>query len=260
MNSWMVIYLIPRMVLRLVFGKARRDRFMQRKYGTRYGSGVWGYAKLLFGFLPEVVRTKLARKLDEGRSRGWSTYESIVQQFIQRKAGTLFVDVGANHGIHCLNAKETFTRIIAFEPHPGNYEKLHANLQDVQNIRIYPLAVSNFEGEAPLYLGFYDGTHCLREKPVQEIYMGTKQVHVTTLAKMLHQEPTINLIKVDVEGEEFRVLEGAKAIMPQIRAWIVELHEESRQDELDRFLQQLGYTTRWLDDVHVYAMRNGEVS
>jgi hypothetical protein len=69
-----------------------------------------------------------------------------------------------------------------------------------------------------------------------------------SLSKILANESIIDLIKVDVEGAEWRVLEGAEPIMPRIKRWVIELHQPRRKMELDARMKQYGYDrSEWLD-------------
>ena len=78
-------------------------------------------------------------------------------------------------------------------------------------------------------------------------------------------EGMADLIKVDVEGAEILVLEGAKGVLSNVKQWIVEVHDienvlippsEERKLLFQSFFEENGYTTRWLDVRHIYAYRN----
>jgi len=52
------------------------------------------------------------------------------------------------------------------------------------------------------------------------------------------------------------VLKGSQTIMPRIKSWMIELHDTNRKNELEDYLSHEGYSTRWLDEKHIYAWRN----
>ncbi len=58
-------------------------------------------------------------------------------------------------------------------------------------------------------------------------------------------------MKIDVEGAEFLVLNGAKNALEggRITNLMIELHDEGRKDEMESFLGSRHYSTRWLDYV-----------
>jgi hypothetical protein len=67
------------------------------------------------------------------------------------------------------------------------------------------------------------------------------------------------LVKLDVEGAEWLVLEGAEDIMPNIRQWVIELHDRGRKAQLEEYMQRHGYTCKWLDQnrfPHAYFSRS----
>ena len=138
----------------------------------------------------------------------------------------LFVDIGANVGEYTvLAAAVAKARTIAFEPIPATFEKLRNNIflnrletrVDAYNIGI---------GSRPTMLRFTKNldtvNHVLAEG---EVVSDVLQVPVETLDNMLsNQEPT--LLKIDVEGFEQEVLNGAGNILclPQLQAIIIELN------------------------------------
>jgi len=64
-----------------------------------------------------------------------------------------------------------------------------------------------------------------------------------------------DLVKVDVEGAEWEVLNGAKNVMSKIRSWLIELHDTTRKNELKDLLKSSGYNVRWVDRNHIFAWR-----
>jgi len=71
----------------------------------------------------------------------------------------------------------------------------------------------------------------------------------------LHKESEINLIKVDVEGAEFEVLESSEEIVDKIQAWIVEIHDMKLRNKILNWFRVHNYNTRWLDYQHIFASR-----
>jgi hypothetical protein len=61
---------------------------------------------------------------------------------------------------------------------------------------------------------------------------------------------TADLVKMDVEGDEFLVLEGMKRALKEnrVRAIMVELHDRTQSNELVFLLEGYGFTVEQLDD------------
>ncbi len=154
--------------------------------------------------------------LDKGDSTGYSTkeYEKDTTELIKNniKEGDVVIDLGANIGYYTLLMAKLVGkngRVFAFEPEPKNLELLKRNIQlnTLKNITVIEKAVSNKVGEDNLYIDKkYIGSHTLYneftdKKPIK--------VEVTTIDKFFEDyKGKINFIKMDIEGSEYRALEG----------------------------------------------------
>jgi FkbM family methyltransferase len=145
------------------------------------------------------------------------------------RPGDLMVDVGANEGIYALLAASRGAHVIAFEPIPTTFERLRRNisLNSLENVESFMAGVAEVPGE----LWFSADRGCenqiLEEPPSPE--MGERAVYcrVETLDRVLNASP--NLIKIDVEGSETRVLGGAANILcsEELYALIIEVSCEA---------------------------------
>ena len=71
----------------------------------------------------------------------------------------------------------------------------------------------------------------------------------------LLSEPTADLVKIDVEGAEFLVLEGMRESFAKQRVSniLVELHDRDRKDELEAILSSNFSHVSWVDPQHLYG-------
>lgn len=130
------------------------------------------------------------------------------------RPGDTIVDVGANIGLFSLAAARKMNQqghIYAFEPLPAtaDFARKNVDLNGFSSfVTVTQVAVSNKPGEAELYLGPCSGHHSLY--PLTTIERENKVVvPVVTLDQTLSEIPSINLLKIDVEGAELDVLDGA---------------------------------------------------
>jgi hypothetical protein len=74
----------------------------------------------------------------------------------------------------------------------------------------------------------------------------------------LLSEPTADLVKIDVEGAEFLVLEGMKESFASRRVSniLVELHDRDRKAELEAILNSNFSHVFWVDPQHLYGFRD----
>ena len=142
----------------------------------------------------------------------------LIERFL--RPGDVFVDVGANLGLHSLAAARTLLgqgRVIAFEPFPQTADFLtrslalngYSNLCDVHQV-----ALSDEEGKRLLHLGVTSGHHslfALDEGQTNEIK--SVSVNVTCLDTVITVDTKVDLIKIDVEGAELAVLTGASGVL-----------------------------------------------
>lgn len=139
------------------------------------------------------------------------------------RPGDVFVDVGANMGTYTVLASGVCGAYsYGFEPVSSTFERLQANIKLNQLEQLTTLtkcAVGGQTGELRFTYG-EDTTNHVATETEQDIVI----VPVKTLDDSLPQTP--NLIKIDVEGFETEVLQGALQHLasPDLKAIIIELN------------------------------------
>ncbi len=128
------------------------------------------------------------------------------------REGDLFVDIGANIGSYTiLSSSVVGARTVCFEPVPSTYDRLMANIK-INNLegKVTPLniALGNSKGEVYISSDYNCMNHVIAEKEEIENKI---IVNISTLNKELQECPF--LIKIDVEGYEIPILDGAKDIL-----------------------------------------------
>jgi FkbM family methyltransferase len=140
-----------------------------------------------------------------------------------------FIDVGANIGYFtCLMSKLAGAagKVLAIEPEPQNLELLRQNiaLNRLTNVMVHPCALGAGEGTA--MLGLYKSSNRGRHSIVDEAAKSRIKVPVRTLDDLAKDSGTNgkswSLVKIDVEGYEAFVLDGAKQTLPRIETLVME--------------------------------------
>lgn len=139
--------------------------------------------------------------------------------------GRTMLDVGANAGFHALTAGLFFRRVVAFEPTPATATRLERNimLSALRHIDVKRFALSNRIGEASFAV---DPGHCGANRIGDRPAAQSITVPLRTLDSIAADVGRIDFIKIDVEGHECEVLEGAKETIAQDRPHLfVEFNE-----------------------------------
>jgi FkbM family methyltransferase len=132
--------------------------------------------------------------------------------------GFFVADVGAYRGWYtAISSKIVGSngRVYSFEPEPRNFEILCKVILvgGLKNVNAFRLALSDNDGLEFLYLSQFASMHSLLlERSHRKIAVPCMKLD--TLAK-LRCFPRLDLVKVDVEGAELKVLKGCKEIITE---------------------------------------------
>ena len=164
----------------------------------------------------------------------------------------LVVDVGANVG-DWTAAIRTFAPsavVHCFEPEPENANILRHRFQG-KSVSIHMLALSNHTGTGNLLIDSRNSSmNSFTVRPDMAATMGSLTVPVTTGDQFCEdaQIATIDLLKVDTEGHDLRVLEGFGTMLEERRVRVIQFEYNafsiySRTLLIDYFelLEPLGY-------------------
>lgn len=204
-------------------------------------------------------------------------YDSFIYDALRpyQTMGATVWDLGAHIGYHSLAfaalVGET-GKVVAFEPNPHNFQRLSQNIEknsDIsKRITLMTCALSNFDGQSEFFFssevdnGKSSGSH-LEEAIVPEeksAYDGFKKELVQTakadtlLKQNFASMPSI--IKIDVEGAESLVLEGAVELLSKYKPLLlIEVHNITQMFYVQKRLLKIGYNLEILDKEHTSLSR-----
>ncbi len=187
-------------------------------------------------------------------------FESRERLFVNAflRPGDVFVDVGANIGLFSLLAAHRVGDsgvVYAFEPAGKTFHRLreNTNLNRFSNVQCFQLALSDEAGEFPFYTSEdgYDAWNSIA-RPIAGKSFTREFIQCVTWDRFapLHRlVGKVAMMKIDVEGWESRVIEGARESLSKQDAPLlqVEFTEEasasagSSCEQVYHLLEDLGY-------------------
>lgn len=212
------------------------------------GHGVWGF------FVHDVWRPHVVPRLhstetlvvgDTEVTFGIETYEDVVRAqghgelevlaAFQREitAGDVVWDVGANVGTYSLLAALSGAQAEAFEPGESARARLRRNAElNGVTVTLHDVALSEENGEAVLTTESRSGIRRLSEDGAGDT--------VSTRRADGIDAPQPDVVKIDVEGAELRVLQGMRDTLADARTVFVEVHDGVDRAAVEEQLEAAG--------------------
>lgn len=169
----------------------------------------------------------------------------IMSGFLNKDS--LYVDIGTNIGYHILGVhKNTGCKALGFEPHPKHFAVASYNCQGYSDIALVNAAMSDSTGD--IILTDFDET-VIENYGEVKVPEDEKQTTITSSSVILDNIDlaACSLIKIDVEGNEFRVLTGAEKTINKFKPVI--LYEAMDIDVWKKcmtFMNAKGYKQYWV--------------
>lgn len=196
---------------------------------------------------------------DDGLGPG---HEQWLNEVMWIPSGGVFIDIGAHVGHFSVRLSKDASRVISFEPGIVQYRGLQKNLElnNITNVEAFFAAVS--DKERVITMSLPPKAHNNGQMQIKDI---TETGENDTMAYPLddYLKPgkfqikpldQIDLIKIDVQGHEGKVLAGMHAIVAKYKPRIVvELHDKEFHDptiweDVQSELAKMNYTWRKVNE------------
>ena len=221
-------------------------------------SGKLGFSRRTFSFM-STSSDHLWRLVSDRRS--FYEHDLLLHLYFCGPRGGLYVDVGANVGNHSVFfAAYLADTVLSVEPESEIFELLRSNLErnltadELSNVVVKRCALSSQEGWCETFLPKAAGSNlgmtqmrvcspgapnavrmCKLDALVEECRLASAASWQTTSAR-------VSLLKIDVEGHQAAVLEGAKSVLDHDRPDVViEAPSSEELAEVEGILLPLGY-------------------
>jgi FkbM family methyltransferase len=159
------------------------------------------------------------------------------------------IDVGAADGTYCVRLLLYSSRVVAFEPNPKAAEGLRTQFKDTPIVSIENYALSDSDGSVEMRVpedrpmwGTIESTNLLTE--------ATRLTSFSVQKKRLddYSFQGVGFIKIDVEGHEISVLNGARKTIERERPKLLIEIDQSHLPEVCRLFSELNYSAFFLLD------------
>lgn len=230
---------------------------------------LWDVVRPLHSPLTKAARRRLGRNYSNHPEMELPPAYEAMQLEAERRLHTyLHVDadeiqniviVGAHNGDEVPRLRRSYpkSRFLCLEPSPQWYQQLTETFQKVDYVKSRKLALSDGSGRSIFYelplagngsLLPPDSAHWSRFNKIDNNEVTRFEVTVSTLDREAAELDKIDLLWIDVQGAEGRVLKGATATLPRVRAVFMEVAVVDSPyqgalllPELEKVMQDFGF-------------------
>lgn len=147
-------------------------------------------------------------------------YNEAVINTIKKRRNPVFLDVGAAEGFYSLLAASAGAMVYAFDPHTSSHVSFERNLEinpDAHgHVNYFPLALGDEVGTVVLYVDDRS-LHAPSMRPIYSRLDTKMKAPMRTVDGLIEagliEQPDV--IKIDVEGAETKVLAGMRGLLNQ---------------------------------------------
>jgi len=166
----------------------------------------------------------------------WESKMMKMMQDILRK-DDIAIDVGAYVGTHSVIMSSCCKQVHSIEPQPFIYKCLIQNVNR-KNVKTYNRCAYNTDGEEKIFMATNNGRASLQDyRP--RLQKATKVTTKTITIDSLNLSP--RLIKIDTEGSELAVLEGAEKTVRKHRPYIIIESWKKNYEKINSWRKRFGY-------------------
>lgn len=224
-----------------------REYYIERRWLPLRRGALWEFALEKNIPIPLVVRWHAGTRVEVTLADDNSlclyvagTFEPNEFACLDRllRPGMTFLDVGANVGLFSLFAARRVTargRVVAFEPSSRERAVLQRNIarNRLGNVSVVPMALGAEAGTALLQVapGLHAGHNTLGGFAYEGVVAErTEEVQIETLDALADRLALdrIDVVKIDVEGAEVKMLQGARTTLMISRpTMLIEANEQA---------------------------------
>ena len=211
---------------------------------------------------PTVIKWNLQLKL--GKFYGDTVTQHHIDLFESLSNEDIYIDLGANVGKFSFLGAIKGSEVHSFEPNRFAFEKLNKNLGAWQNVKLYRMAASTFQGKGKLYLHENSNDDPIKLSTASTLLseknnidgQNYHEVSLIDIAKFIKGiDRNIRLLKMDIEGAEVDIIPHLieTKTIDKIENLLIELHDNKnsslkfKTNSLKKMLKKVDKTNVFLD-------------
>ena len=161
------------------------------------------------------------QSINQGRSEPYPRELGIVKRYLEMypTCNNICIDIGGHIGTTSLPYSRLFNKVFAFEPNKKSYDFFIENIKinNIDNVTVYNKGVYNKNTNCNVIKhgensGCFYITECNNNEP--------NAVEVIKLDDITDNNSNVDFLKIDTEGSELQILEGALNIITTFKPLI----------------------------------------
>jgi FkbM family methyltransferase len=156
---------------------------------------------------------------------------------------SIFIDIGGNRGFVSNFIDDYFgCNIEIYEPHTGCFKILKEKFQNNKKVKLYNFAVSNISNKSRLYLNTksknefdikFSASSSLEVGKFNNSCDNFIDINTIKIDDILNKHDFIDVIKVDIEQHEYKILPSIYSNLKKIGKVIIELHQDKTNHQIN---------------------------
>lgn len=233
----------------LLTGSGFTQIFFPQEYNEHMIKYTYDYNNISFKLIIQNYWKDIYR--GQEREQLYHDYRVMLDRVQQVDKSRYILDIGANHGIFSIPASLLGYKVIALEPVEVNHSSIELAIRENKctTIDLYRLALSDTDGELIIYVPECSDNSSLSSTAAVANMTGKSYIEeVVPTARFdtwITDHPQyrdIGLIKLDVQGAEYKILDG-------MREFLTQAHDITIICEYEHHLNTMGYTYQQLDQL-----------
>ncbi len=179
------------------------------------------------------------------KNRTWEKkITNIFNKYV--KPDWVCIDVGTYIGLHTLTLSKLCETVIGFEAQPLIYDCLNntINNKNITNVILHNIALSNEQGDTQIFTNNNGNASLAGIR--DHLFKYNYNIKKNTLDN--YNIPHVDLMKIDIEGSEWIMLEGATELINKCRPMIIleTFKGKKNKTKLNEFCERFNYSHEYI--------------